>query len=138
VLILGLQLAFMSALGLSAGSLFSFPVAAFVVLSYLAVAAQVPLLSGQLEQGTLLTGHHGSQVAPWLERTVQAVVAFAWQLGGSLHRFQPISQLSDGLHIPWSQVRSAIWVVGLLHSAIAAAPGLVYWNRREMDAGGDG
>ncbi len=137
VLILGLQLAFMSALGLSAGSLFSFPVAAFVVLSYLAVAAQVPLLSGQLEQGTLLTGHHGSLVAPWLERTVQAVVSFAWQLGGALHRFQPISQLSDGLHIPWSQVRSAFWVVGLFYSAIAAAPGLAYWTRREMDAGGD-
>lgn len=131
-----LQLGLLTAMGLACGALLSFPVAAFVLVGYLLVALQVPLVAGQLAQGYLLAGHHGPAAPAWLETLARGFVRFGLELTSGIHRYWPLPRLSDGLELSDHLLRQALLRLGLLQTGLVALVGNVLFARRELSAGG--
>lgn len=124
-----LELGFLAALGLAVGAGLSFPVAAFVLVAYLVVAAHVPLVAGLLGQGVHLAGHdHGAVLGPLTRLTVALGV---W-LTDPLHRYGGTGDLVRGINLDARRLLSTFWELGLLRTGAVALVGLLIWQRREL------
>lgn len=134
LLVLWLQLAFLAALGLAAGSAFSYPVAAFVSVAYLVIALHATLLAGG--QGALLADHYGRVAMPWAERFVEAALRFGLWLTAALHRYAPADNLARGLVV--ENLPAAVAVLGLCQTGLVALFGIWVWSTRELGLRGEG
>ncbi|MBM4148243.1 MAG: hypothetical protein FJ224_04290 [Lentisphaerae bacterium] len=121
-------LAVLTALGLCAGTIFSFPVAAFASFSMVLIF--------------LLGRYQGASSEP-LPPDVGFMMAFAEgvglrmarvvnMVGGPVFRAVTIAQLADGLAVPVSRaVLSVLFLAGLYPTALGAAASLIL-SRREL------
>ena len=124
------RLAFFTALGLTAGALFSFPVAVFTAFAFLFITG----LSGWIGAGALMAE---VDLAPaWLAGLLNAatcgIIQVAHWITPPLARFDPLSFLPSGAFIPWALVGTAWGVLTIGYGGALAVAGIWMFSRREM------
>ncbi len=124
------RLALFSALGLTAGALFSFPVAVCVAMAYLLLA---PLSAwARVEPLILEPGRMPGWLAAPLNAAGQAVIGAAHWIAPPLARFEPLAFLPEGEYISWALVGEAWAVLALAYGGLLAALGVWLFSRREL------
>lgn len=127
-------IALLAALGLAAASLLSFPVAAFVSLSVLAIVLCSGTISNAIEQGTI--GGWNAEKGTVAHTPVDWLVIPAFQ--GMIHLinlakdFSPIDSLSSGRSVTWGQLGLAFGELDLLLGGLLAAIGILIFHQREL------
>jgi ABC-type transport system involved in multi-copper enzyme maturation permease subunit len=127
------RLAFMTSLGMIAGALFSFPVAAFASLGLMALAFSGGMLRHLAANG-LLTDP-GEQVAPLiviLNDMVRGAFGFLSKTLPPLDRFDAAGYLANNLFIPWGLVGESMLVLCVLYPLVLMLFGVFCFNRREI------
>ncbi len=127
-------MALLAALGLSAASFLSFPVAAFASLAVLMMAFSTGTLATAVEEGTIMgqdaeSGQKGSSVA---DIVVIPVFKAALKVIGLAKNFSPIDSLSTGRSITWSELGRAFTQIVALLGGLIALVGLWTFQRREL------
>ena len=127
-------LALLAALGLSAASLLSFPVAAFFSISVLMVALSSGTLSSVVSEGTVLGTDHdtGSAAANSIDTVMVPLFALLLKVVKLVQDFSPIDSLSTGRSITWEQLGLACAQIVFLMGGGIALIGIVIFNRREL------
>jgi hypothetical protein len=127
-------LGFLAALGLSAASLLSFPVAAFCSLSLLIVAFSSGTLASVVQEGTVTGVNHetGAAAATWIDAVLIPIFKFILKVVGLVQGYSPIEALSTGRSIPWGELFSAWGQVVLLLGGFVALVGMIILTRREL------
>jgi hypothetical protein len=127
-------MALLAALGLTAASFLSFPVAAFFSLAMLLLAFSTGTLASAVSQGTVMgmdeengvVGHSiVDAIAIPVFRAALTVIHLARQ-------FSPIDSLSTGRSITWTELGKAFAQIVLLLGGIIGVIGIFIFNRREL------
>jgi hypothetical protein len=127
-------MALLAALGLTAASFLTFPVAAFFSLAVLTIGLSSGTLAEAVESGTVMggngeTGVMGHSVADMvLIPTFKSFLAVIHLVKG----FSPIDSLSNGRAIPWSELGMAFVQIVLLLGGIIGLIGIGLFSRREL------
>ena len=135
LLVIFCRLALLSAIGLAAGSLFSFPVAVFAASALVLVSTMVHYSTES--GGTVHTCSHHHHGAPVNEET------FVYKLGekagdrlaaaaGPALKTRSLGNLSEGILISWPLAGRVLAVTGLLYPAFFGIAGVVGLMKREL------
>lgn len=128
-------LALLTAIGLTAGSFLSFPVAAFCALGVLLVSSSTGTLNQIIyERG--ITGadpNTGRVEEPTLLDEASAGLArgLLWTIN-LVRDFSPIDSLSTGRSVTWGQLTRAVAQIVVLMGGLFAVIGITLFNRREL------
>ena len=127
-------MALLAALGLSAASFLSFPVATFFSLAMLVVVLASGTLAETVENGTVGVGNEEKGIAGHSVADVVLIPMFKGILAvvSLTKNVSPIDLLSTGRAISWGQLGLAFGQIVLLLGGIIAAIGIVLFNRREL------
>ncbi|MGA2241698.1 MAG: ABC transporter permease [Verrucomicrobiota bacterium] len=127
-------LALLTALGLTAASFLTFPVAAFFSLAVLTIGLSSGTLAEAVGAGTITGGNGETGVMG--HSVVDAVLIplfkgflMVIKLVGN---FSPIDSLSSGRSISWSELGAAFGRIVLLPGGIIGVIGIMLFNRREL------
>ncbi len=131
VLIMLCHVALLAALGLMAGSLFSFPVASLLVVFCFLVGVSGPWFLSFVKPSWFWYVEMGP---------VEEIVRTAWYdaLAGFLAvmphfgQHNPLGKLTEGVMVGWGQVMSAGAVMVYLKAAAALLIGMYFYSRREL------
>lgn len=127
----------LAALGLTAATFLSFPVAAFFALGLLAMSFASGTLANAVSEGTIggynaEKGIHGNTPVDFIVipafRAVLTVINLAKD-------FSPVDSLSTGRSISWTQLGQAFAQIILLLGGIIALSGMAIFSRRELATG---
>jgi hypothetical protein len=127
-------MALLAALGLTAASFLTFPVAAFFSLAVLTIGLSSGTLAAAVESGTVVGGNAETGVMG--HSVVDAVLIPLFK--GCLtviklvENFSPIDSLSSGRSISWSELGMAFGQIVLLPGGIIGVIGILLFNRREL------
>jgi hypothetical protein len=124
----------LAALGLTAASFLSFPVAAFFALGLLAMSFASGTLANAVSEGTIggynaEKGIHGNTPVDFVVIPVFRAVLSVINLAKG---FSPVDSLSTGRSISWSQLGLAFTQIILLLGGIIALSGMTILTRREL------
>jgi hypothetical protein len=124
----------LAALGLTAASFLTFPVAAFFSLAILTVGLSGGTLAEAVESGTVVGGNGETGV---MGHSVVDVVVIPFFKGcltviRLVVNFSPINSLSSGRCISWSLLGTAFGQIVLLAGGLIAVLGIFLFNRREL------
>ena len=124
------RLAFFTALGLTAGALFSFPVAVFTAFAFLFITG----LSGWIGVESLMAegGLSPGWLADLLNVATRGIMQAAYLVTPPLARFEPLNFLPVGAFIPWVLVGEAWGMLALVYGGTLAVSGIWMFSRREM------
>jgi hypothetical protein len=129
-------MALLSALGLAAASLLSFPVAAFFSLAVLTIGLSSGTLSNVVTDGTIMgyneeKGTKGHSVVDNL-----AVPTFKGLLEiiNLVQQYSPIDSLTTGRSITWTELGWAVTQIVLVLGGALALVGIYIFHRRELAA----
>ena len=127
-------MALLSALGLAAASLLSFPVAAFFALSMMLVVFASGTLAESVESGTVAGGNAETGQMNHSIADSFLIPAFKGMLAviSLAKNFSPIDALSTGRSISWTELGLAFSQIVLLLGGILAAIGIFLFSRREL------
>ncbi|HEY5232129.1 MAG TPA: ABC transporter permease [Verrucomicrobiae bacterium] len=127
-------MALLAALGLSAASFLSFPVATFFSLAMLVVVLSSGTLAESVETGTVGAGNEETGTAGHSVADVVLIPMFKGILAvvNLTKNVSPIDLLSTGRAISWGQLGLAFGQIVLLLGGIIAVIGIVLFNRREL------
>jgi len=138
------RLAALTALGLTAGCLFSLPVAAFAGTGLVCGLLLSRAFVAAAGAGTHIDpGHHGARggsggAAVRMMEAGEAIARPFAAVAASTVRGRVLPRLADGILLPGREVRAAAIVLGLLYPAGFAAVGSFVLRRRELALpGGD-
>ncbi len=128
-------LALLAAIGLSAASFLSFPVAAFVSLGVLIVGLSSGTVRQVVEEGGIAAINHDTGRVD--NPTVVDLVALPIFRGlltliNLVQDFSPIEALSTGRSVSWGELGLAIARIVLLMGGLFAAIGMISFTRREL------
>ncbi len=131
------QLALLAALGLTAGALFSFPVAAFVVIASLlaALCSHYFVFASAPEQAVEHHhGHsHGETETPSLaDRAGEALLRGVQTIVSPVTGRSPLGLLAGGLLISWALLARTVFVFIVLYSGALGLVGALVLSRREI------
>lgn len=137
LLILLFRLALVAALGLTAGSMFTFPVAAFMAAGIISVSMMGHYF---VSSPTYAEAYETPGMAPeqvsWFQRGGETVSRQLDRLTGPVVAMDPLAPLSEGALISWRMTWQAFLLMGVSYPA---GLGLVAWvvlRRREMAMSG--
>lgn len=127
------RLAFLAALGLTAGSLLSMPVAVFAAFSALILLSFGGYVDFVASSGMFYVAHEGPAPSPTGMNTVILYLFKAFQVFTQpVLRFDPVPLLQEGLLVSWTlAAQSAAWMVGI-YTSLTALVGIILFNRREL------
>jgi len=130
------RLALLAALGLTAGTLFSFPVAAFSAFSVIVVSIVAHYFAFTLtnEIGTTCCEEHAAHEAKhslWQEASEKAAIKMDAALDPVMS-LEAVRPLSDGELVPWSSVGKSVFLMAVLYSGLLGAGGVLFFRRREL------
>ena len=127
-------MALLTALGLTAASFLSFPVAAFFSLAMLLVGLSSGTLAEAVDSGSVAAGNEESGAAGHSGVDVILIPAFKATLAviGVAENFSPIDSLSTGRSIPWSELGTAFVQIVLVLGGMIALAGIFFFSRREL------
>ncbi|PYM12693.1 MAG: hypothetical protein DME18_10700 [Verrucomicrobia bacterium] len=128
-------LALLAAIGLSAASFLSFPVATFVSLGVLVVGLSSGTVKQVVEEGGIAavnheTGHVDTPTV--LDLVALPVFKGLLKVINLVHGFSPIDSLSTGRSVSWGELARAFMQVVLLMAGAFAAIGIISFTRREL------
>ena len=127
-------MALLAALGLSAASLMSFPVAAFFSVSIMIVALSSGTLSNVVSEGSVMGVDHDSGVAAgsWIDAVMVPMFKGLLKTVNYALDFSPIESLSTGRSITWEQLGLAGLHIVLVMGGGIGLIGILLLNRREL------
>jgi hypothetical protein len=127
-------MALLAALGLTAASFLSFPVAAFFSLGVLTMALSSGTLASVVSEGSLTGGEPGTGAAERAitETLVIPVFRAALSVIHLVEGFSPIDSLSSGRSVSWGELGLAFAQIVLLLGGIIGLVGAAIFNRREL------
>ncbi len=133
LLIILFRLGFLAALGLTAGSLLSMPVAVFAgffIMTLLALSGYVETVASS---GVFYVAHEGpAPTQIWLDAAILNLFKGLYGITRPFLRFDPVPLLQEGLLISWSLAGQAFaWLIGL-YTTLTALIGIALFNRREL------
>lgn len=127
------RLAFLAALGLTAGSLLSMPVAVFVAFFILIVLAFAGYVDFVATNGMFYVAHEGPAPSPtWLNTMILHLFKAFQVLTHPVMRFDPVPLLQDGIRIGWALTAEAAAVMVGIYALLTALIGVSLFNRREL------
>ncbi len=134
LLLLFARLAFFSALGLAAGALFSFPVAAFVSLAFLLITGFSDFIEtiAAAEPGALWQQLGLEVVPPLWDALIRHSFAAVNLILPPLSKYDPFDAIEAGELISWGHVASAFLVLAAAYSAALALLSGWLFSRREL------
>ncbi len=124
----------LAALGLTAASFLSFPVATFFALAMMLVALSSGTLAESVESGSVAAGNEETGQAGHSAADVVLIPAFKGVIAviSLVKNYSPIDALSSGRSITWGELGSAFVQVVLLVGGVFAVAGILFFNRREL------
>jgi len=127
------RLAFLAALGLTAGCLLSTPVALFTAFFILILMASAGYVESVATTGVFYIPHEGPALDPnWLDRAILHIFRGFNVITHPLIQLDPAPLLASGRVVGGKMVLLALgWLAGL-YSAISALIGIALFNRREL------
>ncbi len=127
------RLAFLAALGLTAGCLLSTPVAIFAAFFILVLMASAGFVDSVATSGVFFTPHEGGPAEiSGLDRVILHLFKAFNVITQPLTRLDPVPLLASGMLISGHTALLALgWLVGL-YSTITAIVGIKLFNRREL------
>jgi hypothetical protein len=127
-------LGLLAALGLSAASFLSFPVAAFFSGTLLFVAMSGNTLTTVVSEGGILGADHetGAINNSWVDMLLIPIFKGMLQLINLVQGFSPVDALSTGRSITWGQLGLAFFQIVLLMGGMLAIGGILVFTRREL------
>jgi hypothetical protein len=127
-------MALLAALGLTAASFLSFPVATFFSLALLAIGLSSGTLADAVSNGTVGVGNEETGVAGHSSADAVLIPMFKGMLMviNLAENFSPIDALSNGRSIPWSELGAAFGQIVLLLGGIIAIIGIILFGQREL------
>ncbi len=127
-------MALFAALGLTAASFLSFPVAAFLALGVLTMVFASGTMANAVEEGTIANYNAEKGTKGWSPADVVVIPTFKatlWVIGLAKN-FSPIDSLSTGGSVSWEELGKAFaQIIGIL-SGLLALIGMVIFTRREL------
>jgi hypothetical protein len=132
--ILWCWLALLATLGLAAGSLLSFPVAAFCSISLMLVALSSGTLATTVQEGSVMGADHegGPPVQTWIDLAIIPLFKAILGVVNLVQAFSPVDALSTGRSITWGQLAQAFAQIVLLLGGVIGAFGVWFFMRREL------
>ncbi len=127
-------LVLLSAIGLMAASFLSFPVAAFFSITLLIVAFSSGTLAETVEMGSVTTGATPPQSFNLTDTIFIPIFRGMLDVLTVVENFSPISDLSAGRSVSWSELGAAFGQIVVLSSGLIAVIGIFMFNRRELAA----
>ena len=117
------------ALGLTAGTAFSLPVAAFVCLFGMILAAFAPYIHHVVMTGVFYIPHEGPMPeVTMLDKLFMGVFKCLSLLVSPITQFDPLGDLSTGRLIPWAQVGKAFLLLVVVGAdAVAGRLAVAGW-----------
>ena len=135
LLLMFCQLALLAALGITAGTIFTFPVAMFAAsaLVLATLFAQFFVFSSTLERSRAHAHHHHAAAAhAWTETLGEHLaVGLRFAMAPTL-RYRINGRLAAGETIPWTEVHDCAGILILGYSGLLCALGCLMLNRREI------
>jgi hypothetical protein len=127
-------MALLAALGLTAASFLTFPVAAFFSLAVLTIGLSSGTLAEAVAAGTVAggTGETGVMGHAVVDAVLIPLFKGCLTVIKLVENFSPIDSLSSGRSISWSELGTAFGQIVLLPGGIIAAIGILLFNRREL------
>jgi ABC-type transport system involved in multi-copper enzyme maturation permease subunit len=133
LLVILCRLAFLAALGLTAGSLLSMPVAVFVSFFVIILLASSGYVETVTHTGAFYIAHEGPQPeSTWLDSGVLRMFKGLNTIIGPVQHLNPVPLLAEGRLVAWSMVGWAFLILGLLYTGIIASAGMVLFRKREL------
>jgi hypothetical protein len=127
-------MALLATVGLSASSLLSFPVAAFVSLGMLAITLASGTMANAVSEGTIAdyNAEKGTKGHSALDYVVIPTFKAVLKVINLARGFSPVDSLSTGRSISWGQLGLAATQIILLLSGSIGLIGIVSFTRREL------
>jgi hypothetical protein len=127
-------MAVLAALGLTAASFLTFPVAAFFSLAVVMIVLSSGTLAEAVEAGTVAGGNSETGVMGHSALDVVLIPLFKGLLTtiNLVKNFSPIDLLSSGRSISWTALGLAFGQIVLLLGGIIGGIGVILFNRREL------
>jgi len=133
LLVMFFQLGFYAAIGLTAGTLFSMPVAAFTSM-FVILMQFFGRFIGEMSKEKIIFGKEEG-MGPAMEilnAVVLKIYQFADLLLKPLQAFNPFEYLSTGVQIGWSTVAIEFLIKVVLYGGVTGVLGILLFNRREI------
>lgn len=141
LLLLLIPLGLLTSIALCGGSFLTFPVAAFVSMSYLYLALLSGPLEGVMQQSRVIQTHSRKpktakqmKYADLMDSVVRKVIKGGLYLTSSLRAQNPIGDLVVGRVVSWKRLGSALLNVLLVQGGAFAFFGMWLFTRRELAA----
>jgi ABC-type transport system involved in multi-copper enzyme maturation permease subunit len=133
-LVLLTWLGLLAAIGLSAASFLSFPVAAFLATTVLILGLSTGTLKSVVEDKTVLGFQHDTtdRLYPAIDALMLPIFEVLLKTVNLVQQFSPIDAVSSGRSVTWADVSRAIVVVIFLLGGFFAAIGIIAFTRREL------
>ncbi len=133
-LVLFSWLGLLAAIGLSAASFLSFPVAAFLATTVLILGLSTGTLKSVVEDRTVLGFQHDSteRVNPAVDALMLPIFQVLLKVVSLVQQFSPIDAVSSGRSVTWTELCQAVGIVVILLGGMFAAIGIFAFTRREL------
>ena len=127
-------MALLAALGLTAASFLTFPVAAFFSLAVLTIGLSGGTLAEAVDAGTIMggNGETGAMGHSVVDAMLIPLFKGCLTVIKLVENFSPIDSLSSGRSISWPELGMAFGQIVLLPGGIIAVIGILLFNRREL------
>lgn len=127
------RLAFLAALGLTAGCLLSIPVAVFVAFFIMVLLASAGYVESVATSGVFYIPHEGpAPTTSWLDKAILNQFKAFNMVTQPLLQLDPVPLLEEGRLIRWSLAARAVLLIAGFYTAITALIGISLFNRREL------
>ncbi len=138
LLLILIRLGFLAALGVVFGSLFSFQVAAYILIVLLLCSAMVGIVREVIRDPSLFRHTHEGDVKTG-EGIFDTLVVRSFYKGifllvPDLHKYNPINLVSTGSEVSWSLVGRGFAALVLLKAGIISLLGWYFFNKKELAA----
>ena len=133
LLVILCRLAFLAALGLTAGCLLSMPVAVFVSFFAIVLLASSGYVGTVAHNGAFYIAHEGPQPElTWLDGMVIKMFKGFNTITDPVQQLDPVPLMAEGRLVAWSMVGQAFLLLGLLYTGIIALAGMALFRKREL------
>ena len=133
LLILWAHLAFLAAVGVTAGALFSMPVASFIALYALILLRAGDYVSDLAKTSVLVPWHDTAGQAPgWIDHALRLFFRALSGLIAPLQSHDPLGILSTGQLVSWTWVAHDLGLKVVVYGGILSLVGTYILNRREV------
>lgn len=136
MLLIFIMLGFLAAVGIALGSLFSFQVAAYILVVMLICSALVGSVKNDVIRPITLTPGLGPGASVsekiFSNPVVQLFYRAVFLLVPEIHNYNPVNLIATGNDVPWSLISRAFLILFLFKAGLVSLVGWYFFNRKEL------